>query len=111
MYLTEPAIDAVLATVATFPPGSEMVLTFAQPRSPAAEPARTPRGPTLAVRAAEIGEPWLSYFTPDAMERKLLAAGFRSVEFLMPGAAAAYFHGGADGLPVPRRTSVVGAIR
>jgi O-methyltransferase involved in polyketide biosynthesis len=74
MYLNEDAIDAVLRTVAAFPPGSEIVLTFAPPErdSPSA----------LAARAARLGEPWLSYFEPDAIEAKLTGAGFSNVAFL-----------------------------
>jgi methyltransferase (TIGR00027 family) len=107
MYLTEPAIDAVLATVATFPPGSEIVLTFAQPGG-----AEHPGRPTLAERAAAVGEPWLSYFTPEALEWKLREAGFRDVEFLTPEmAAATYFHGAPRALAPPRRTSIVSAAR
>lgn len=112
MYLTEPAIDAVVATVAAFPAGSEIVLTFAQPGDPergrgdAGEPPR----PTLAERAAAVGEPWLSYFTPEALERKLRGAGFRSVEFLTPEVARAdYLRDSA--LPAPRRSAIVSAIR
>jgi methyltransferase (TIGR00027 family) len=107
MYLTEPAIDAVLATVASFPAGSEIVLTFAQPRG-----AEHAGRPTLAERAAAVGEPWLSYFTPDALERKLRAMGFRTVEFLTPEmAAATYFRGNPGALTPPRRTSIASATR
>jgi methyltransferase (TIGR00027 family) len=115
MYLTEPAIDAVLATVASFPPGSEIVLTFAQPGDPSRgreDAGESPPRPTLAERAAAVGEPWLSYFTPEALERKLRGAGFRSVEFLTPEAAAAtYFHGPPGSLTPPRRASIVSAVR
>lgn len=40
----------------------------------------------LAVpdRAAKVGEPWLTYFTPEDIESKLRAAGFRTIEFLTP---------------------------
>lgn len=106
MYLTEPAIDAVLRTVASYAPRSEIVFSFAQPAE-----RETPRDvPTLAERAAALGEPWLSYFTPDQIERKLRGFGFACVEFLTPEqAAAAYFAGRDDGLPAPRRTSLVAA--
>jgi O-methyltransferase involved in polyketide biosynthesis len=72
MYLRDEAIDAVLRSVAEFPAGSEIVLTFAtasdMPRS-------------VAERAAQAGEPWLSYFEPEQMRDKLRAAGFTSIEF------------------------------
>lgn len=107
MYLSEGAIDAVLRTVASYAAGSEIAFTFAQPDERA-----TPRDtPTLAERAASVGEPWLSYFTPDQIERKLRASGFSSVDFLTPElAASAYFVGRRDGLPAPRRTSMVSGM-
>lgn len=115
MYLTEPAIDAVLATVASFPTGSEIVLTFAQPRDPRAEDAgyAGSRGrPTLAERAAAVGEPWLTYFTPESLARKLRGAGFRSVDILTPEISAERYFGAAPGaLPPPRRTSIASATR
>jgi len=108
MYLTELAIDAVLRTVASYARQSEIVLTFAQP----AERDPEHDGPTLAERAAAVGEPWLSYFTPDQIEQKLRDAGFATVEFLTPERAQAeYFAGREDRLPVPRRTSLVSAVR
>jgi len=106
MYLTENAIDAVLRTIAAFPRTSEVVFTFAQP--PSADDAR--EGPTLAERAAAIGEPWITFFEPRALEQRLRTFGFSAVEFLTPAETAArYFNGRADGLPAPRRTSIVSA--
>src|SRR5262249_31856182 len=63
MYLTRDAIEAVLRTVVSFPSGSTIVLTFAQPR---AEDDRARA--ELAQGAAAVGEPWLSYFTPEEIE-------------------------------------------
>ena len=115
VYLTEAAIDAVLATVAAYPAGSEIVFTFSQPRDPRPDVRPDASGdgePTLADRVAAIGEPWLSYFSPEAMEEKLLDAGFRDVEFLTPDAArAAYSSGAAGELPPPRRTAIASALR
>jgi methyltransferase (TIGR00027 family) len=106
MYLTEAAIDAVLHTVIGFPSSSEIVFTFAQRRRP--NDGRD--GPTLAERAAAMGEPWLSYFEPDALEAKLRAFGFSNVYFLNAvDARERYFAGRADGLEPPRRTSIVSA--
>jgi methyltransferase (TIGR00027 family) len=104
MYLTEPAIDAVLQTIAALPPSSEIVFTFAQPRTQ--EPDET-RGPSLAERAAEIGEPWVTFFEPDALERKLIAFGFSSVGFLTAEVANdRYFRARLDALPAPKRASI-----
>jgi len=103
MYLKEDAIDAVLRSVAMFPAGSEIALTFAPP------PGDFP--PPFARRAASLGEPWVSYFEPDALEAKLLGAGFFKVEFLSPAEAEArYFRQRPGDLPVPKRTNILSAV-
>ena len=104
MYLNEDAIDAVLRSVAAFPAGSEIVLTFASPPGDSPSP--------LDQRAASLGEPWISYFEPDTLETKLRGAGFSTVEFLSPAEAEArYFRPRPRDLPVPRRTNIVYAVR
>ncbi|HEY7055349.1 MAG TPA: SAM-dependent methyltransferase [Vicinamibacterales bacterium] len=112
VYLTEPAIDGVFRTVASCPPESEVVFTYS--------PAESGPDPTgshheisgLAARAAEAGEPWLTHFEPEVLDRKLRAIGFRDITFLTPeDAATRYFRGRADDLPPPRRTTIAAAIR
>ena len=146
MYLTEPAIDAVLRTVARFAAGSEIVFTFAnkamQPitynlelpggkagtppfdtaaSAPPAAPDGLPDPPntmpgmpsavTLAGLAAAAGEPWLTYFEPEELARKLRETGFANIEFLTPEMSAArYFAGREDALPSPARSSIVSAM-
>lgn len=120
MYLTEPAIDATLSTVLSFPKGSEIVLTFASRVTaleqatlafPAREPTSVaPHGGTVAAMAAAVGEPWLTYYEPDEIERKLRHAGFSDVLLVTPEMAnERYFAGRADGLPSPRKTSLLSA--
>ncbi|HET8649370.1 MAG TPA: SAM-dependent methyltransferase [Gemmatimonadales bacterium] len=105
VYLTEPAIDAVFRLVASCPEGSEIVFTFSPPRR-----QREDGIPGLAERAAELGEPWLSHFEPEQIERKLLGFGFREVLFLTPAEAEErYFSGRGDGLPPPRRINIAAA--
>lgn len=109
MYLTEAAVDAVLRTVAALPPSSEIAFTFARRDPPDAVAERD--GPTLAERAAALGEPWLSYFEPDELDAKLRSFGFSNIYFLTPASARErYFQGRSDGLDTPRRTSIVSAI-
>jgi methyltransferase (TIGR00027 family) len=104
VYLKEDAIDAVLRSVAAFPAGSEIVLTFAPPSG-------DPRSP-FDQRAASLGEPWVSYFTADALEAKLRDTGFSKVEFLSPAEAEArYFRDRPHDLPIPTRTNIVCAVR
>jgi O-methyltransferase involved in polyketide biosynthesis len=104
MYLKEDAIDDVLRAVAAFPPGSEIVLSFAPPTGDSPSP--------FAERAASLGETWLSYFEPDAIEAKLTGAGFSNVAFLSPAEAGArYFRQRPGELPVPRRINILSAVR
>jgi len=101
MYLREAAIDAVLQSVAEFPAGSEIVLTFASPD--------TPR--PVFERAAQAGEPWLSFFEPAQMQAKLRATGFTSVELLTPPVAENRYFQAPSSLPTPQRTTIVAAVR
>lgn len=108
MYLTEPAIDAVLRTVAGCASGSEIVFTFAPERGDGDGSHATGK---LAEHAANLGEPWLTCFEPAALERKLTDLGFETAELLAPADAAdRYFANRTDGLPAPRHTSIVRAV-
>ena len=111
MYLTDAAIDATLSSMATFPEGSEVVLTFLQP--PMSDPHASRSGPSrLARRVAESGEPFVSYFDPAMLTEKLFAAGFSSVELLTPEIAnSRYFQQRQSDLPVPKRTGIASARR
>ena len=105
-HLTEPAVDAVLRTVLEFPKGSEIAFTFASPPAPGQESATR----LLAERVAAMGEPWITYFEPEALDRKLRTLGFAQVEFLEPAESAArYFTDRADKLPAPTRKTIVSA--
>jgi methyltransferase (TIGR00027 family) len=110
MYLNENAIDAVLLSVASFPAGSEIVLTFAQLSAP--ELNNSNNFPSLlASLVSSAGEPFLSFFEPDAIETKLRNSGFSKVEFLSSTEAETrYFRHRPNDLPVPRRTGIVCAI-
>ncbi len=104
MYLNEDAIEAMLNSVAAFPAGSEIVLTFALPP----DNARSP----FDRRAIALGEPWISYFEPGALEAKLRGAGFSGVEFLSPTEAEArYFRQRSKDLPIPKQTNIACAVR
>jgi methyltransferase (TIGR00027 family) len=103
MYLREPAIDAVLRSVAGFPTGSEIVLTFAQPPDEKADG-------WLASKTAALNEPMVSFFTPAAMEIKLRRAGFSGIDFMSPKESEIrYFSQRPLDLPVPKRTAIVAA--
>ncbi|HET8714675.1 MAG TPA: class I SAM-dependent methyltransferase [Holophagaceae bacterium] len=100
MYLTRPAIRAVLAFIGGLPAGTCLALTFAQPTEDGGDDR-------LAGLAAEAGEPWISRFTPAELAEELRAAGFRRWEIPSPEALAQrFFVNRADGLPAPRRATL-----
>jgi methyltransferase (TIGR00027 family) len=103
MYLKEEAIEAVLRSVAIFPAGSEIVLTFAPPPGDSPSP--------FEQRAKGLGERWVSYFEPEALAAMLRGAGFVDVEFLSAAEAEErYFRQRPADLPVPKRTNLVCAL-
>jgi len=109
MYLTEKAVLDVLRVVAGFPSRSEITFTFAPSAS-----GNTPADDAMArfaELAASQGEPWRTYFDPDELAAKVRALGFSHVELLdLEEAARRYFVGRNDGLPPPRRRSIMSAI-
>jgi methyltransferase (TIGR00027 family) len=109
MYLPGAAVAATLRDIAGCARGSELVLTFAARESPGSEAQALLSG--MAQRAAEGGEPWLSYFQPEEMEALLRDCGFGRIDFLTPEQARArYFDTRPADLPPPRRGTIVGAM-
>ncbi|HEY4209296.1 MAG TPA: class I SAM-dependent methyltransferase [Puia sp.] len=102
VYLTMTAIDAVFDWMFSLPSGSEMVLTFTQKRD----------HHPLRDRAAELGEPWQTFFTPEELKEKLISCGFSSVHVLEPEEAwRTYYSGRTDDLPAPRHATIARVIR
>jgi methyltransferase (TIGR00027 family) len=104
-YLTKQAIDSTLKCMAKYPSGSEAVITFRQEPS-----AQSSASSQLADLVSKLGEPFMSYFTPENFKHKLLETGFGKVEFLTSAVSAKYFHGGGNALPNPKRISIASAI-
>jgi methyltransferase (TIGR00027 family) len=107
MYLTRPAIDAVLTFVAHLPAGTELIFTYL----PTAPEGDNPGVRALAQGVAALGEPWKTSFETEELRAHLREVGFTHVE--MPSAAELaqrYFVGRADGLPPPRRGTLVRAV-
>ena len=97
VYLSMEAIDAVFDWLITLPAGSEMVLTFTRKKDLSA----------LGDRAAALGEPWQTFFTPEELSEKLLLRGFSSVNILEPQEAwQTYYAGRTDGLPSAPHASI-----
>jgi methyltransferase (TIGR00027 family) len=110
MYLKEKAIDAALKSVAQFPIRSEIVFTFTPPPQTMTGAAIDFHS-SLAGLVAGVGEPFLSYFTTEAIEAKLRSAGFTSVRFLTPTEAEEkYFSQRPPDLPLLRRSAIVDAL-
>ena len=95
VYLTQPAVDAVFATIATFPKGSEIVFTFSS----------RARNTLTTRRMAAGGEPWLTHMLPNVLAKQLYGHGFSRVEFLRPAAMRALY------VPTPRTDSLLAPAR
>ncbi len=104
VYLSKEAVDTVFRFVSTLFKSSELVFTFAQERV-AGFMNHT------AARAAAAGEPWVTYFRPEDLSRRLYELGFSSVHFLEPEEAwKKYYINRHDGLAAPSLASIASAI-
>lgn len=105
VYLTEQSARAIFEVVASFPHGSELVVSFSQGED------KDGMVKSLANASAAVGEPWLAYYTPEELTQQLLECGFSKVSMLLPEEAKnLYYANRTDGLPPPRRTSITRAI-
>lgn len=111
MYLESAANDVVFQYVAACPRGSELVFTFAPTAAQTPAPGEaSDRGP-LAARAAEVGEPWLTFYDPSVLAAHLTSFGFSSVWMPTPAElTTAYFQDRPDDLPPPRRRTLAAAV-
>jgi methyltransferase (TIGR00027 family) len=107
MYLTEKAVHSILEFVASTPPSSEIVFSFAN-QDPL--PNRPNQISVTERNATRLGEPWLTKFQPDVLERNLQGLGFSEILFLTPEMIIEqYLRDRQDGLPAPHQTSIVSA--
>lgn len=96
MYLTLEAIAATLATVAVCPAGSRLVLTYNRPRAALAG-LGLETDAVLTRIAGEMGEPIVTLFELDEIERLLRDHGFAEIEHVGPDEAVRrYFPGRND---------------
>jgi O-methyltransferase involved in polyketide biosynthesis len=79
MYLTAGAVATTLAAVGGLAAGSELVMEYALPPELRDEPGQAYAEFALPV-AAERGEPWLSFFTPEQLAALLDANGLTATE-------------------------------
>jgi O-methyltransferase involved in polyketide biosynthesis len=81
--------------------GSEMVMQFIVPPANL-DGADRALVEGLAARAAEIGEPWLSFFEPGVLERHFKQIGFGRISHFGPDDAfERYMRCRMDGLTLP----------
>jgi methyltransferase (TIGR00027 family) len=79
LYLTHSAFRSTLDFIATFPPGSGVIMDYALPRESLPPDEREDRD-NLAARVKSIGEPFQLFFTPEQMAAELTA--FHNIEDL-----------------------------
>jgi methyltransferase (TIGR00027 family) len=101
MYLTRTAIAATFRRIATFAPGSTLVLSFLLPIE-MAEPENRP-GLERAMKGAQAsGTPFISFFRPAEMLALARESGWRDVRHVSAVALAErYFADRTDGLRPP----------
>jgi methyltransferase (TIGR00027 family) len=110
MYLQEEAIDAVLRTLVQFPSKSEVVFTFSQPLD-LLSGVESRFHALLSRVVANSGEPFISFFTPAVMEKKLCDTGFKDVAFLSnEEAGKRYLSNRPQDLYIPKRSAIAWAI-
>ena len=100
MYLPEETVFAVLRAIAALPPASGVVFDYAIAKS---EMSLLGRMAVAAVnqRLKQIGEPWITFFSPGALAGHLNALGFQRIRDLgSKELNAQYFSDRTDGLRV-----------
>ncbi|CEJ13884.1 Putative S-adenosyl-L-methionine-dependent methyltransferase [bacterium YEK0313] len=100
-YLARPAIERVLAFVASIPRG-EIVFDYSEPLD-SYPPERRAGVAALGARAAAAGEPWLSHFNPAELHDLARRLGLALVEDLGVAGVAVRFFG------VPEHAAPAGA--
>ncbi len=108
-YLTLAGFEETLHVVAAGE-GNEVVFDYAQSPSVMSDERRA-QLEARAERVAKLGEPWLTYFEPDEIARRLGALGFGTIEDLGPSELAAKFFDRPDVPPGTPGGHVLRALR
>ncbi|HEV2413362.1 MAG TPA: class I SAM-dependent methyltransferase [Candidatus Dormibacteraeota bacterium] len=93
MYLTLRAIEATLEAVAACPRASRIVLTYNLPPSALDDQERAIDS-RMSRLTGEMGEPWISFFTPAEAETLVRRCGFAEVDHFGPEQAIRTYFGG-----------------
>jgi methyltransferase (TIGR00027 family) len=100
MYLTADAFSATLDFIARRPPASGVVFDYAVARESLGWTERLALS-LLERRVAAAGEPFRTFFSPDALRSRLASAGFTSIDDLgSDDLNARFFANRADNLRV-----------
>ena len=111
MYLTLDAINATLAIIAQSLPGTQIALTYNQPRRSLDDFALKVTSAFSAI-ATEMGEPFVSLFLPDEIEELMRSHGFDDiVHFGAQQARDAYFKGHAEVEIAGAQRLAIGTVR
>ena len=99
-YLRKLTVHRIFESVAKMRRGSGIVFAFA-PETETTD--KTAEGiASVAGRAAELGEPWLTRFTVENLRSELQECGFTEISFLEPKEAQSRYYKDRTDLPVPR---------
>lgn len=93
MYLTEQAIDATLATIASWPGGGEIVFDYAEPPHRDMSARGRAAREALAARVAAAGEPFIGALEPESLHAQLDELGYAEFEDRGPLDLADHFLG------------------
>ncbi|CAN5385428.1 hypothetical protein BH11PSE4_BH11PSE4_02470 [soil metagenome] len=90
-YLTETAIFATLAAIASLPGGAEVVFDYVNPSVSIDQAGTRLAHEALATRVAALGEQLRNAFDSDALHARLKALGFEHIDDAGPQQLAARF--------------------
>lgn len=107
MYLTDTATFSTLEFVSSCPRGSRIAIQYATIGPTVAATDLDIRGRASAGVAAQ-GEPWINFYEPDVLERRMYAAGYAEVRHVMAEEMSdRFFTGRKDGLWWPTTQGIV----
>jgi len=110
IYITDEAVMDTLRTVASCAAGSEISLSFAVPDDMLTASALASRRRSMAG-LAQAGEPWITFYHPEVLARRMRDERFSAADVFGPGEAnRRYFAGRRDGLAVAGAYMMLGRV-
>ena len=104
VYLSEGSIARIFSFLRQFSPQSEFVFTISTGKD-------IEKLNITAEKAAEVGEPWITHFNQEELQKQLTKAGFKEVIFETPDSIISkYYEGSKLQLPAPKRNTLVRVI-